>query len=263
MMETGMPTGNLSGASGVYVNMADLAASTWSMAEEDVALVSAVRAGSEEAFDRLLSHYQASVYNVVYRIVGNPQDAADTVQEVFLKVYRGLDKFQGNSSLKTWIFRIAVHEGCNYKRWWRRHAQRESSLETCFGSNDRAGGDRDTPTLGEMLVEPSRSPFESTASQEVRNLVDQALNEMPEHYRTAVVLRDLEDLSYEEITEVLGVSLGTVKSRVGRGREALRKRLTKLLPAEAAAANRYAAIRAKANVAREVSSDVVGNVVMS
>jgi RNA polymerase sigma-70 factor (ECF subfamily) len=259
-----MSTGNLSDAIGVYKDMADLAASTWSMAEEDVALVSAVRAGSEEAFDRLLSRYQASVYNVVYRIVGNPQDAADTVQEVFLKVYRGLEKFQGNSSLKTWIFRIAVHEGCNYKRWWRRHAQRESSLETCLGSPDSSRSERDSPTLGEMLVEQSRSPFDATASLEVRSIVDQALNDMPEHYRTAVVLRDLEDLSYEEITEVLGVSLGTVKSRVGRGREALRKRLTKLLPAEAAAAGRYAASRAaKGNEVRQVNSDVAGNVVMS
>jgi RNA polymerase sigma-70 factor (ECF subfamily) len=114
-----------------------------------------------------------------------------------------------------------------------------------------------------MLVEQSRSPFEATSSLEMRAIVDRALNEMPEHYRTAVVLRDLEDLSYEEITEVLGVSLGTVKSRVGRGREALRKRLTKLLPAEAEAASR----RAKGN-AREIRNDlprndVSGNVVMS
>jgi RNA polymerase sigma-70 factor, ECF subfamily len=253
-----MPTGNLSDTAGVYHDMADLAASPWSMGEEDVALVSAVRAGSEEAFDRLLTRYQASVYNVVYRIVGNPQDAADTVQEVFLKVYRGLDKFQGNSSLKTWIFRIAVHEGCNYKRWWRRHAQRESSLETCLGSAEGSRADRDAPTLGDMLVEQSGSPFDTTSSLEVRAIVDRALEDMPEHYRTAVVLRDLEDLSYEEITEVLGVSLGTVKSRVGRGREALRKRLTKLLPVEAEAGSR----RAKGN-AREIRNDVAGNVVMS
>jgi RNA polymerase sigma-70 factor (ECF subfamily) len=258
-----MSIGNLSDTNGVYADMADLAASPWSLAEEDVALVSAVRAGSEEAFDRLLSRYQASVYNVVYRIVGNPQDAADTVQEVFLKVYRGLDKFQGNSSLKTWIFRIAVHEGCNYKRWWRRHAQRESSLETSLGSADRSRADRDAPTLGEILVEGSRSPFDSTASGEIKSMVELALREMPEHYRTAVVLRDLEDLSYEEITEVLGVSLGTVKSRVGRGREALRKRLIKLLPAEAEAASRRTKGNVGGNVARDVSGDVARNVVMS
>jgi len=246
-----MSTGNLSDACGVYDHMADLAASPWSMAEEDVALVSAVRAGNQEAFDRLLSRYQASVYNVVYRIVGNPQDAADTVQEVFLKVYRGLDKFQGNSSLKTWIFRIAVHEGCNYKRWWRRHAQRESSLETPLGPGDRS---REAPTLGETLVERSRSPFDMSSSRETRDLVGQALNEIPKHYRTAVVLRDLEDLSYEEITEVLGVSLGTVKSRVGRGREALRKRLARVLPRES--------VRDRAT-SREMGEEASRNVVMS
>src|SRR5689334_12045165 len=113
-------SGNFSPPRGVLRDMADLVASPWSMARQETQdaeaqLVSEVRAGSSEAFERLLSRYHTSVYNVVYRIVGNPQDAADTVQEVFLKVYRGLDKFQGNSSLKTWIFRIAVHEGCNYR----------------------------------------------------------------------------------------------------------------------------------------------------
>lgn len=213
--------------------MADLA-TTWSLPEEEVALVSAARAGSPQAFDVLVSRYHSSIYNVVYRIVGNPQDAADTVQEVFLKVYRGLDKFQGNSSLKTWIFRIAVHEGCNYRRWWRRHAQRETSLETRMGSLGPSciGGisERDGPTIGDMLVERGRTQFETTSSGEVRRLIDQALTELPERYRTAVTLRDLEDFSYDEIAEIVGVSLGTVKSRVGRGREALRKKLGKMLP---------------------------------
>ena len=190
--------------------------------------------------------------------VGDRTVAEEVAQETWLAVLEGVDRFEGRSSLKTWIFRIAVHEGCNYKRWWRRHAQRESSLETSLGSVEGSRTDRDAPTLGEMLVEQSRSPFEATSSLEVRAIVDRALEDMPEHYRTAVVLRDLEDLSYEEITEVLGVSLGTVKSRVGRGREALRKRLTKLLPEQAEAATR----RAKGNP-KEIRTDVAGNVVMS
>jgi RNA polymerase sigma-70 factor (ECF subfamily) len=221
-----MKVGNLLETSGVCTNMAGLATTPWSLAEEETALVSAVRAGSQEAFENLLTRYHASVYNVVYRIVGNPQDAADTVQEVFLKVYKGLGGFQGNSSLKTWIFRIAVHEGCNYRRWWRRHAQRETSLETCLYPDDGV----ETPKLGETLVDGRRSPLEQTSSREMRAIIDKTLAEIPANYRAAVVLRDLEDFSYEEIAEILGVSLGTVKSRVGRGREALRKRLGKLLP---------------------------------
>ncbi len=214
--------GNLFRWSGVCNGMADLAASPWSLAEE-VALVSAAQAGSPEAFDRLVTRYHASVYNLCYRIVGNPQDAADTVQEVFLKVHRGLSKFQGNSSLKTWIYRIAVHEGCNYRRWWRRHAQRETSMEA-----PTAGGE--SRTLGESLVERGTSPFETASSNEVRRIIDKTLLEIPANQRAAVMLRDLEDFSYEEIAGIMNVSLGTVKSRVGRGREALRKRLSKLLP---------------------------------
>lgn len=244
--------------------MADLVASPWSLAkqethEAEALLVSEVRTGSAEAFERLLSRYQSSVYNVVYRIVGNPQDAADTVQEVFLKVYRGLGKFQGNSSLKTWIFRIAVHEGCNYRRWWRRHVQRETSLGTSLLPAESAS--ENAPTLEETLIETSRSPFEVTASLEMRKLVDRALQEIPEGYRTAVVLRDLEDLSYEEIAGVLSVSIGTVKSRVGRGREALRKRLLKVLPAEAMSAA-YGAGAIQAKSASQFGSGE-SNVVMS
>ena len=225
--------GNLLAVRGVLSNMADLA-TTWSLPEEEVALVSAARAGSPQAFDLLVSRYHSSIYNVVYRIVGNPQDAADTVQEVFLKVYKGLGKFQGNSSLKTWIFRIAVHEGCNYRRWWRRHAQQETSLETRSGSlgSSCVGGmsGREAPTIGDLLVERGRTQFEAASAGEVRKMINQALKDIPERYRTAVTLRDLEDFTYEEIAEIVGVSLGTVKSRVGRGREALRKRLVKVLP---------------------------------
>jgi RNA polymerase sigma-70 factor (ECF subfamily) len=198
--------------------VADLVASAWPLAEEDAELLSAVRTGSDEAFDRLVSRYHASVYNVVYRIVGDSADAADTVQEVFLKVHRGLEKFQGQSSLKTWIFRIAVHEGCNYRRWWRRHRAKETSLEEVYC----AGPDGTGPSLGEHLAADGLSPFDEVSSKEIRQAVDQALHKIPEAYRTAVVLRDLEEFSYEEIAEILAVSLGTVKSRVARGREALR-----------------------------------------
>ena len=204
------------------------------MGDEEAELVSAVRGGSEEAFDRLLTRYHASVYNLLLRMVGDRGYAEDTAQEVFLKVYRGLGKFQAQSSLKTWIFRIAVHEGCNYRRWWKRRLWRETSLETPMNHN----GDRLRPqsfTLGDALLDDRRSPFEEASSQEIRRAVDQALSELPEAFRTVVVLRDLEGFSYEEISEVLEVSLGTVKSRLARGREALKSRLAGWLEREPAA----------------------------
>jgi len=210
--------GNFLPPRGVCNVVADLVASPWPLAEEDAELLSAVRTGSEEAFDRLVSRYHASVYNLVYRIVGDSADAADTLQEVFLKVHRGLGKFQGQSSLKTWIFRIAVHEGCNYRRWWRRHRARETSLQDAFLNSEEGSG----PSLGDLLAAVEKSPFEELAAKETAVAVDCALNRIPESYRTAVVLRDLEEFSYEEIADILQVSLGTVKSRVARGREALR-----------------------------------------
>ncbi len=188
--------------------------------EEDQELVSAARAGSEEAFDRLIRRFHASVYNLVYRMLDDPNEASDTVQEVFLKVFRGLGRFHAQASLKTWIFRIAVHESSNRRRWWRRHRARETSLETRVLSG--SGG---VVPLAELLVEGGRSPFDQAYSEEARQAVDGALRELPEPYRTAVVLRDLEEFSYEEIHEVLQVSVGTVKSRVARGREALKQRL--------------------------------------
>jgi RNA polymerase sigma-70 factor (ECF subfamily) len=229
--------GNFLPPGGVCNGVADLVASPWPLAEEDAELLSAVRTGSEEAFDRLVSRYHASVYNLVYRIVGDSGDAADTVQEVFLKVHRGLGRFQGQSSLKTWIFRIAVHEGCNYRRWWRRHRSREVSLQDAV-LGGLGGNDGTSPKLGEMLAAEEPSPFDELASKETARAVDRALSRIPEAYRTAVILRDLEEFSYEEIAEILQVSLGTVKSRVARGREALRVLLRTVLVGELVAAGR-------------------------
>ena len=154
-------------------------------------------------------------------MVSDPADAADTAQEVFLKVFRGIGRFHGESSLKTWIYRIAVHEACNRKRWWFRHKSREVTMEPagCDEKGLPASGLKDT------LADGGISPFESCAQEEVRARVEQELRQMAEPFRTTVILRDIEDLSYDEIAEVMQVSLGTVKSRLVRGREALRKRL--------------------------------------
>jgi len=151
-------------------------------------------------------------------VVADPADAADTTQDVFLKVFRGMKHFHGQSSLKTWIYRIALHEASNRRRWWFRHKAHETSMEP---SRDETDG---WPALGirDMLADERESPFESAAHEEVRAQVEAQLRNVPEPYRTTLVLRDLEDMSYEEIAEVTEVSLGTVKSRLTRGRHALR-----------------------------------------
>src|SRR5258706_4842299 len=190
---------------------------------EEAAFIAELQAGSEEAFAWLVAHYNSTVYGLVYRVLNDPADATDTTQEVFLKVFRGIRRFNGESSLKTWIYRIALHEASNRKRWWFRHQSRETSMEPAAPETEFSEGGNSG--LRDTLVDGRESPFDSVMHAEVRTQVERALRNVPEPYRTTLVLRDLEELSYEEIAEVTATTLGTVKSRLTRGREALRQRL--------------------------------------
>lgn len=199
-------------------------ASAIGIRSQESAIVSELKAGSEDAYAWLIGEFHQPIYSLVYRMVNDPSDASDTTQEIFLKVFRGMNRFHGESSLKTWIYRIAVHEASNRRRWWSRHKAHETSIEP----EDCSEGDSG-PCLKSLLVDHSESPFDNFAHEEVRARVEEELREVPEPFRTAVVLRDLEELSYEEIAEVTQVTLGTVKSRVTRGRQALRRRLAQYI----------------------------------
>jgi RNA polymerase sigma-70 factor (ECF subfamily) len=194
---------------------------------EEASVVAELKAGSEEAFYWLIAHYNQPVYSLVYRILDDPSDAADITQEVFIKVFRGIKGFKADSSLKTWIYRIAVHEASNRRRWWFRHKFRETSIEPGPEREDEHSvlGMKDT------LVDEGKSPLQHVYDEELRARVETELKALTEPYRTTVILRDIEDLSYEQIAEVMQTSLGTVKSRLVRGREALRKRLERHLSA--------------------------------
>jgi RNA polymerase sigma-70 factor (ECF subfamily) len=183
---------------------------------QESAIVAELKAGSEEAYAWLIGEFHQPIYNLVFRVVSDPADAADTTQEVFLKVFRGMKHFHGGSTLKTWIYRIALHEASNRRRWWFRHKSRETSIET-VGSEATA--------IRESLTDQAESPFDRLAEAEVRAHVEDELRKIAEPYRTTVILRDLEEMSYEEIAEITEVSLGTVKSRLTRGRQALKQRL--------------------------------------
>lgn len=198
--------------------LGDLASAIGARGQE-AAVIAELKAGSEEAYAWLIGEFHQPVYSLVYRMVNDPSDAADTTQEVFLKIFRGMKHFHGESSLKTWMYRIALHEAANRRRWWFRHKAHETSIEPVeTGDCEFSGEDR--------LVDRGESPFEKFAHEEVRTAVAEALHKVPEPYQTAVILRDLEDMSYDEIAEVLQISLGTVKSRITRGRQALRMRLS-------------------------------------
>lgn len=192
---------------------------------DDECLVDALRAGEDPAYEILIDRYQQPVYNLVYRLLDDPSEASDVVQEVFLKVFRSIHSFRGNSSLKTWVYRIAYNEAWNHRRWFTRHKRQEVGLER---EDDSSLGFRD------VLPDHGRSAFDIVSDQETHALIEDALEDLNPAFRAAVVLRDIEDLSYEEIAEVLGVSLGTVKSRILRGREALKKGLSSRLKPEPA-----------------------------
>ncbi len=199
--------------------LGDLASVIGARAEE-AAVVAELKAGSEQAYAWLIGEFQKPVYGLVYRIVSDPSDAADTTQEVFLKVFRGMKHFHGESSLKTWIYRIALHEAANRKRWWFRHKAQETSIEPADSDGMAGGGAMQT-----ALADHHDSPFDSVAHREVQQRVGEELRKVPEPYRTTLILRDLEGMAYEEIAELLEISLGTVKSRLTRGRHALKERL--------------------------------------
>jgi len=196
-------------------------ASAIGIRSHESALIQELKAGSEDAYAWLVGEFHQPVYSVIYRILTDPADAADTTQEVFLKVFRGMKHFHGESSLKTWIYRIAIHEASNRRRWWFRHKAKETSMEQGENTSEQYFSQE----VNSALVDHHKSPFETVADHEIQARVEAEIRQVAEPYRTAVVLRDIEELSYEEIAEITQVSLGTVKSRITRGRDALRKRL--------------------------------------
>lgn len=195
-----------------YVGSYDLSAPAHS---EESALVEGLRQGSERAYTQLIVRYQQPVYNLVYRLMNDPSDSNDVVQEVFLKIFRNIGAFRGQSTLKTWIYRIAVNEAHNHRRWFSRHRRQEVGLER----------DENEHGYQDILSDPGRSPFDLAADQEAHQLIQAALDGLNPSFKTAVVLRDIEDLNYEEIADILQINLGTVKSRIMRGREALKNAL--------------------------------------
>src|SRR5881296_2078300 len=189
----------------------------WSRDEAE--LVTELQAGSETAFDWLVTHYHGPVYNLILGMLGDTSDAADGTQEVFLKAFRGIRNFRQGSSLKTWLYRIAIREALNHRRWFKRHLQKNISIDA-------------EPEEGQSKFEiedMNATPFDQLASREIQSVVQDALGQIPDVFRSAVILRDLEGLSYEEVAEVLECSVGTVKSRILRGRRALKEILEPLL----------------------------------
>ncbi|HUI40526.1 MAG TPA: sigma-70 family RNA polymerase sigma factor [Terriglobia bacterium] len=187
---------------------------------QEAALVEELKAGSEEAYAYVLTRFRNPVYGLVAHILGNDSDAADVLQNVFIKVYRGMPQFHAQSSLKTWIYRIAVREALNHRRgWFRRHFHEPFSLDEEFAE-----------PVAALAVRPGAdNPYETLEQAERQQLVQAALAALPRPYRAVLLLREMEEFPYDEIAEVLGIPEGTVKSRLMRARELLRRKLAPVL----------------------------------
>jgi RNA polymerase sigma-70 factor (ECF subfamily) len=203
-MQAGMAVGNLASAIGITT--------------EDASLVADLKAGSEDAFAMLIAQYHQPLYSLIARSLKDPSDAADITQEVFIKVFRSIRGFNGDASLRTWLYRIALHEASNQRRWWSRHKQQEITIDSPYDVDD----DGNAFSLSSILADERNSPFENAVQNEVRERLENALRQVPEAFRTVIILREIEGFTYEEISEILDINLGTVKSRLTRGRATLR-----------------------------------------
>jgi len=195
------------------------AALAWTGVETgEAALIARCSAGDEVACSDLVEQHQRMVYQLALHLLGDHNEALDVSQEVFLRVFRTLGTFKGQSSLRTWIYRIVVNQAWNRQRWWRRRRQGD---QVSLDEHVRARGER-------AFRDAGPAPDRLLDQKETADRVWRALEQLPFEQRTAIVLREIDGLSYEEIAFSLGVAGGTVKSRLARAREALRAQLVDL-----------------------------------
>lgn len=185
---------------------------------EDALLVARSRGGDLDAFDALVRRYQDRIYNLIYRMVGDEDLARDAVQDVFVKAFRSLAGFRGESGFYTWVYRIALNTAASERRKRAGPRGRVVSLDAVRRNAEGGTGGFEPEA---SVVDPSSA----ASSREVDRLVQAAIDELEEDFRVIVVLRDIEGLDYDRIGEILGLPRGTVKSRLHRARQALRARL--------------------------------------
>ena len=202
---------------GEELNQAVLAAHSSVGSASETPFLEKLKAGDPLAFDQLVNRYSADIYGLLTRLTEDTEEAKDLTQETFLRALRSIGSFRGEADIKTWLFRIAINESRNRHRWWkRRHRDTTVSLEA----------ESETLGLNERIASPSSEDPETAAINHERGrAIQQALQELPQNYREVVVLRDIEGLTYDEIAGALKTNVGTIKSRIARGREELRRKL--------------------------------------
>jgi RNA polymerase sigma-70 factor (ECF subfamily) len=196
--------------------VAPASGSTFALA--DAAYIERLKAGDADAFDKLVTRYSNDIYALLYRLTGDGEEAADLAQETFLRALRAISGFRGDSDLKTWLYRIAINESRNRFRWWkRRRREKTVSLDESLGNTESVYED--------LLADNAISPEDEALRRERERILQRALRDLPAIYREPVILFDIEGLSYDEICKALELNPGTLKSRLARGRQELKKRL--------------------------------------
>jgi RNA polymerase sigma-70 factor (ECF subfamily) len=176
-----------------------------------------LRAGDVTAFERLVCEHTGDVYALLYRLTSDPEEAHDLTQETFLRAFQSISRFRGDANLKTWIYRIAVNQARNRWRWWRR---RKRDVTVSLDATDER---HEQPLTATLRNEDAVDPEQEALAKEREGQLRQALLGLRQSYREAVILRDVHGFSYEEVADTLQISLGTVKSRISRGRLELRR----------------------------------------
>ena len=178
-----------------------------------------LRRGEAAAFEQLVAEHSSDVYALLFRLTSDAEEARDLTQETFLRTYQNIDRFRGDASLKTWIYRIAINQARNRWRWWKRR-KRDVTI-----SLDATDEQREKPLVTTLPNNDDLNPEQEALAREREGQLRDALLGLRRSYREAVILRDVEGFSYEEIAATLQISIGTVKSRISRGRMELRHAL--------------------------------------
>jgi RNA polymerase sigma-70 factor (ECF subfamily) len=177
-----------------------------------------LKRGDASAFEQLVAERSGEIFGLLFRLTENSEEARDLTQETFLRAFQSIGRFRGEADLRTWIYRIAINQARNRWRWWRRR-RRDTTI-----SLDAPQGDT-TKTLMATLAESGNNPEQQTLAHEREVVLRSALQRVGRSYRETVILRDIEGFTYEEIADTLGINVGTVKSRLARGRQELRQKL--------------------------------------
>lgn len=184
----------------------------------EIEFIERLRRGEAAAFEQLVAERSGEIYGLLFRLTENSEEARDLTQETFLRAFQSIGRFRGEADLRTWIYRIAINQARNRWRWWRRRRREATvSLDATQGQSKQA--------LITTLAEPSENPEQRTLAHERELALRSALQKVGSSYRETVILRDIEGFTYEEIATTLGINVGTVKSRLARGRQELKRKL--------------------------------------